>query len=217
MANSGLRAACRRNSTEGPTAARPRKRARTAGRSGGSGDALSSPQLPRGSVPFPPRSARRARRAGEGRTLPAACRGRHAYRAAGILRSAAGRGERTSIGAGQYASRDRCSDIMAVAAHTAMPEPQTSRRAAAVEQPHGADFGGNGDVVPLPVDFSRKFQPIPPPFSAKMDGFARVCMLLQQFPLRGRHSRKARRGSIVAKGPAAATHLAPFGLAPTLP
>ena len=39
----------------------------------------------------------------------------------------------------------------------------------------------------------------------------------QQFPLRGRHSRKARRGSIVAKGPAAATHLAPFGLAPTLP
>ena len=30
----------------------------------------------------------------------------------------------------------------------------------------------------------------------------------QQFPLRGRHSRKARRGSIVAKGPAAATHLA---------
>ena len=44
--------------------------------------------------------------------------------------------------------------IMAVAAHPAMPEPQTSRRAAAVEQPHGADFGGNGDVVPLPVDFS---------------------------------------------------------------
>ena len=43
--------------------------------------------------------------------------------------------------------------IMAVAVHPAMPEPQTSRRAAAVEQPRGAGFGGNGDVVPLPVDF----------------------------------------------------------------
>ena len=39
----------------------------------------------------------------------------------------------------------------------------------------------------------------------------------QQFPLRGRHLQKARRGSIDAGGPAAATHLARFGLAPTLP
>ena len=42
-------------------------------------------------------------------------------------------------------------------------------------------------------------------------------LLDQQFPLRGRHLQKARRGSIDAGGPAAATHLARFGLAPTLP
>ena len=47
-------------------------------------------------------------------------------------------------------------------------------------------------------------------------GESRAGAVQQQFPLRGRHSRKARRGSIVAKEPAAATHLARFGLAPTL-
>ena len=37
-----------------------------------------------------------------------------------------------------------------------------------------ADKPRNGEA-----DAKRKFQPIPPPFSARMDGFARVCMLLR--------------------------------------